>query len=320
MTLAPSIPNTTPAARQSTFDAAEAQRRAEALELAAHWLSLGAHLVPLRPRSKAILGGYGLKGRQLTTLNQTAYHLRAGANLGLVLGGLGRYACLDFEDTVLYEQWRATLGREVHTWTERTARGVHVFFQATGPEALQHCAAPHQADFLTAGVVTLAPSIHPSGVRYTVLERHPIAPMTLAEQHCLVPFTRPAIVRTQTVLKGEGERAPLPTARLNIQDLAREIRRRRRVSDEASRLGIEELKARGGGLDKWKARCPFHAGDDPDSMWLDDATGLWGCASTNCRAQQERSAHDVITLRAWADGVPLGRAIASLAHELGLTR
>ena len=320
MTLAISIPNSPALARQSSPDAAEQARRAEALELAAHWLSLGAHLVPLRPRSKAILAGYGLKGRQLTTLNPARFPLRAGANLGLILGGPGRFACLDFEDTVLYEQWRTTLGREVNTWTERTARGVHVFFQAAGPEALQHCAAPHQADFLTAGFVTLAPSIHPSGSRYTVLDRLPIAPMTLAEQRILVPFTRPAVVRTQTVLKGEGERAPLPTARLNYQEMAREIRRRRRVSDEASRLGIEELKARGGGLDKWKARCPFHAGDDPDSMWLDDATGLWGCASTNCRAQQERSAHDVITLRAWADGVPLGRAIASLAHELGLTR
>ena len=320
MTLATSIPNTTAPARQSPLAAAEQARRAEALELAEHWLSLGAHLVPLRPRSKAILTGYGLKGRQLTTLNQAQYHLRTGANLGLILGGPGRYACLDFEDTVLYEQWRATLGRDVRTWTERTARGVHVFFQATGPEALLHAAAPHQADFLTAGVVTLAPSLHPSGSRYTVLERHPIAPMSLAEQRILVPFTRPAAVRTQLLLKGEGERAALPTARLNYQEMAREIRRRRRVSDEASRLGIEELKARGGGLDKWKARCPFHAGDDPDSMWLDDATGLWGCASTNCRAQQARSAHDVITLRAWADGVPLGRAIASLAHELGLTR
>ncbi len=320
MTLATSIPNTTALARQSAPDAAEQARRAEALELAAHWLSLDAHLVPLRPRSKALLAGYGLKGRQLTTLNQAQYHLRAGANLGLVLGGPGRYACLDFEDTVLYEQWRATLGGEVLTWAERTARGVHVFFQAAGPEALQHCAAPHQADFLTAGVVTLAPSLHPSGARYTVLERHPISPMTLSEQRILVPFTRPAVVRTQTVLKGEGERASLPPARLNLQDLAREIRRRHRVSDEAARLGIEELKARGGGLDKWKARCPCHSGNDPDSMWIDDATGLWGCASTLCRAHQERSAHDVITLRAWVEGLSLGRAIEALAHELGLTR
>lgn len=84
---------------------------------------------------------------------------------------------------------------------DRTHRaGRPLFFQAAGPEALQHCAAPHQADFLTAGVVTLAPSLHPSGAHYTVLERHPIASMTLAEQRILVPFTRPAAVRTQMVL------------------------------------------------------------------------------------------------------------------------
>lgn len=300
----------------------ESLRREAAFELAQHWLALGAELVPLQPRSKYIVTGYGPTKRKLTTLNQLRYRIDQGFNIGLVLGGAGRIACLDFESVKLYEEWRDAHGFGILTWTERTARGVHVFFKAVGPDPLTHCALPKQIDFLTSTVVTLAPSVHSSGALYHVLERHPLATLSRAQQTDVIPFAprpTPPAQRTETALKGEGERAPLMRAGTSFRALAAEIRRRRPVSAEALRVGVQGLTNRGDQAHLWKGRCPFHDGNDPDSMWLDDRSGLWGCASTNCRdGHREQGAHDVITMRALADGVTPGRAIVTLARELGL--
>jgi len=132
------------------------------------WLALGVAILPLEPRSKHLQPGFGPHRACITDRNVARrWFLDTDANLGVVLGGSTGLVVADWDDASAYRDWRATRGATVESLTERTARGYHVFFFASGLASATNGA----CEFKAHGACMVAPSIHPSGVCYHLL--HP---------------------------------------------------------------------------------------------------------------------------------------------------
>ena len=93
------------------------------------WLSLGVHVLPLKPRSKHLQPGFGPRKVHISDpAVARKWFLNTDANLGVVLGGPSRLLVADWDDISAYEAWRVTGGASVQTLVEQTPRGYHAFF------------------------------------------------------------------------------------------------------------------------------------------------------------------------------------------------
>jgi hypothetical protein len=275
----------------------------ELLTRAIWWLSQGVELVPLRSQTKAVIKGYGTHSKHITTERDARFWFgKLGVNLGLVCGGLIGLVCADFDDAQAYEEWHTGAGKNVTTLTERTARGYHAYFKCPGLPS----AATHKVELKSHGIVMASPSVHPSGMRYEVVTRPPIATLAVEQAYTLFPFVSAVIERQSAEWTPRSRQDATSTG-----DLVSRIKAARQVSDEAAEL--TELKGQG---DRLFGRCPFHEDTNP-SFWVDDRAGLWGCYSPTCPTNAGgQKAHDVINLRAFAENISLKDAIKQLADEL----
>ena len=276
-------------------------------ERAAWWLAQGVALVPLQPKSKYIVAGYGPRRKTITSQDEARLWFEARAvNLGVVLGGEPGLCVADFDDREAFDRWLAGPGRDVHTLVEQTARGAHVFFTGAG---LPADAGP-DVEFKTAGVVMSAPSVHPSGLIYSILHEAPIAPLSLESARVLFPFLSPA----PSSQPSSASRYPPQTLRRREagQSLVERIKDARPVMAELEAAGVGEWRP--GGKDTYVARCPFHA-DHAPSLWANAVTGAWGCNSPRCPAHDGHRAHDVINARAMRKQISVQAAIQELARE-----
>ena len=87
------------------------------------------------------------------------------------------------------------------------------------------------------------------------------------------------------------------------------IRAQVNILETAKRL--TSLRPAAGG--NWVGKCPFHP-DRETHFWVNEATGLWGCHSANCRMHGK--AHDVVNLIAESEGLPLRDVIARLHQQV----
>jgi len=301
----------------------EVQRRLEAIHRGQAWLDQGVELVPLRSHSKALITGFGPRSRHLTTPAELREWMLKGCNLGVVLGGPLGLAVADFETIPAWEEWRATLGKNIRTCVERSGRGFHVFFRGPG---LVNAAIPGSLEIKTNTVIAVAPSIHPSGAAYESVTDDPIQPVTPAELEALFPFLRDARVARERRLAREQRRAPEsdnapreggkvyrngPIRRI---DRVREIKDRWSVLAEAHRQGIDLQ----GGPVRFRACC-FPSVPASPSFWLDNSTNTWGCYASGCPVNAFGvHAQDVINLRALGSGQDVRAAIRDLVRELCL--
>ncbi len=270
---------------------------------AKHWLKAGADLVPIRSDSKALIKGYGANSKHVTTEASAWYWwAKTGVNLGVVCGGALGLAVLDFDQVELFDAWRFEVG-PVDTYTERTGRGYHVFFQAEGlPNILSK-----GLELKTSGVVMVAPSMHPSGKRYEIVSDAPVARLTPDGAKLLLPFVSD-LLQQPTVEPPPSPRRPLKEP--GGRDVVSRIKAARLISDEARQLTT--LVGKGG---HYYGKCPFHEDKQP-SFWVDDVAGLWGCYSPACSTNEKGKAHDLINLRAFAQDISVREAIQELAREL----
>jgi len=188
---------------------------------------------------------------------------------------------------------------------EQTARGYHVF--ATCPE-LPSFATP-EAEIKTSGIIMVAPSIHPSGKRYEIVNDAPIAAVSLTQVESHFPF-----VSDYLAAQRNKPESPKPLMQVPLQrhddDLISRIKAARSVLEEAAEL--TDLKGHDG---HYYGLCPFHDDLEP-SFWVDDEAGLWGCYSPRCPSNAGgQKAHDVINLRMFAKHIRAREAIKELADE-----
>lgn len=263
------------------------------------WLSKGASLIPLQPKTKQIVRGFGPHQRKITNpLEAREWFLGRGCNLAVVVpDGL---ICLDFDVAEVYGPWRLGEGQDVRTVIEKTRRGWHVWGLDNFPVEFP----PVQGvEFKRGGaVVTVAPSVV-GEFRYQLCTDHPFASLPHSTLCSLSPTKHPPAGRKADILTGAafGPERSLITqikAAVCVLDIASEMTTLRQT--QSGRY--------------WVGKCPFH--DDHDQhFWADSDRGLCGCHFAGCRFA---GAHDVVNLAAVWNGISLREAVRLLASEVTL--
>jgi len=279
-------------------------------EAAQYWLAQGVDLVPLKPTSKSLVAGFGPYREHITTEPAArAWFAAASHNLGVVCGtgAEGQLVVADFDDVQEYERWRASVGAVTDTLTEKTARGVHVFyFSGDAPSGVS----PGIELKGRGAVVMVAPSVHPSGVVYQRIKDVPVARVESAAR--LFPLL--SVKREISPDHDDWSVSRQESRPMIGKDVVSRIKSAVSVRMLASQLTA--LRSSDGGRGRWYAgRCPFHNDQNP-SFWVDAERGLWGCRTPSCptNASGER-AHDVINLYARAQDIDEREAIRRMVTE-----
>jgi hypothetical protein len=279
-------------------------------EAAQYWLAQGVHLVPIQPTSKRLVAGFGSYRDHLAT-EQAARQWFIGTthNLGVVCGTgtEGQLVVADFDDVQAYERWRAGVGSAAETLTEKTARGVHVFyFSGDAPSGVGQGLEVKGRG----AVVMVAPSVHPSGVIYQRVNDLPVARVDSAARLFSLLSDKP-----EGRFRHESWAAIQENARPAVGDDA-VARIKSAVSVRRLASQLTTLQSSDGGKGRWFAgRCPFHDDQHP-SFWVDAERGLWGCRTPSCPTNLGGArAHDVINLYARAQDIDEQEAIRRMAAD-----
>jgi hypothetical protein len=268
------------------------------------WLERGVDVVPLKPRSKHLYRGYGMRKAHISDVaGARRWFLKTHANLAVVLGQDAGLIVADWDRVRDYEAWRETTGASVVTLTERTARGYHLFFIGRGLKSVVGNGCEFKAD----GVCAVSPSIHPSGVPYRIIQDVPIAHLDGERARYIFPFL--SEVRSS---REPPDPKRVPTKRRKDKAVSGGVIAR----IKAARSTVDEMRAAGvrlrpGGQRALVGLCPFHDDHHP-SLWVNPKSGLWGCYKPSCPAA---GVHDVINFRALTRGISNRAAIREMARE-----
>lgn len=212
-------------------------------------------------------------------------------NIGLITGYWGLVA-LDFDTEAAYLEWSQNgPGWWVRgqTWTTRTARGYHVWFNFQGDpgKSRTYINGPHEVLFRAKGAYCIAPpSIHHTGARYTTV--HNVEPKPIDDIGFYLQGWQRKEQKSAANHPGPG---PARAGSTRIQDLI--------PVPEGSKPN-----ARGA----YKVRCPFHDDQDP-SAWLNIEQQRFGC--NNCWPDQW---WDVINVVAMLKGISNGEAFKQIKN------
>ena len=265
------------------------------LDIARHWLSMGVTPIPVAYRSKRPLVAWGYWQKHAPV----DYHLREwfggdDVNLGLLCGGPSRLCVLDFDRVVDYYRWKHDNEDNAHTYTVRTSRGMHVYFQTE--ETPQTAIADGILIKGEGGYVLAPPSVHPSGHTYRALNGDKIV---------TVPSIADIMANVETettkiaVSNPSGEGSMIGWIKDNVS-LVRLVSR------------YTQTKPTSPDLRWWMARCPFHDDHNP-SFWIDNRLGICNCFRPDCQTPR---AMDAINFYARIEGVSNDEAIARLYDKL----
>lgn len=254
----------------------------------ASWLLRGIPLVPLQPKSKSLVAGFGPYSQHITTEDAAWFWFQERrCNLALVTGaGL---VVLDFDRREDYDAWRASWPGLATTYTELTPRGAHVFLAGDSASGKL----PGGIEVKGRGAVVMSsPSIHPSGFEYV-----PLDPDAAIQQ---IPAEFP-LLSESVKQKPLSKTSYSPT---HGKDTLSRIKAAYPILDLAESL--TQIRSKDGRW--WHGRCPFHDDKTP-SFWVDSERGLWGCFA--CKVHG-----DVVNLYAIEHGLSIRDAIKAMAEGL----
>lgn len=265
------------------------------LDAALAWLERGVHLVPLQPRSKYIVKGFGPHQRQVTTPGEAfrwfGEHM---ANLGLVCGGAAGLVVLDIDLLTEYEMWCYRNHELSKTYTERTPQGRHVFLIVGDVPSGK----VGKVEIKGAGsIITAAPSVHPSGITYSPLDKS--APIL----HAGADFP---LLSELSKKKPAAPVARVQAAATGCDDLIGRVKAAWPILPLA-----ESMTKLTSGDGRWfHGLCPLPGHKDRrPSFWVDAERGTFGCY-----ACAERG--DVVNLYALRHGLTVKDAIREMAAKL----
>ncbi len=270
-----------------------------ALDHALMWHSRGVPPIPLLFRSKKPVVDWGIFR---TTLPPTALVKRwfiGLRNIAIVLNQ--DYVILDFDIALEYHRWR--MRYDLKTYTVKSNRGYHVYFQIDEPT---ETAAMLGGEILAAGhMITVPTSIHQSGHRYAAINEHPIMRI---DSLTSIGVESIKIEGDHASIAGDyDEYTPrywLPTG--GKRDSAESpIERIKRYISITSLLGQTAKQA------SFVMLCPFHDDSTPSfQVWPADNRAY--CHAPHCKAHRSIDVIDCAELL-WK--VDTKRAIGMLASQ-----
>ncbi len=287
-----------------------------ALNQAKMWKKLGIATIPIRFRDKRpeLKSWQEFQKRLPTDTELSKWFSGPFHNLGVVVGWRN-LVVIDFDNDTEYARWQLWIAkRPIYRWIRqtlqvKTARGVHVYVTTSQPA--QNAKLPGIDVKAQGGYVLSPPSIHPSGIEYSVLSGvlpvriealSDILPAELLVVHTQFPERQIQIVSSPVVLTvtdDPWERASQPFD--PDRDLIEQIKQRYRIEEFFTKL--IPTKSR------WAmTHCPFHDDRTP-SMWVDTERQICGCFA-RCTPQP----YDVIDLYARLHNLSIQDAIKIMAR------
>jgi hypothetical protein len=206
---------------------------------------------------------------------------------------------LDFDNLPKYHIWRKD--HALDTYTVKTRRGYHAYLKLDNPPASSFHVAG--CDVKASGYVLTAPSIHPSGAQYRVVNASSILSVFSLDQVGIIrPDPPPMPISEIAHYEGMGD------------GLVSRIKRELPIVDVLREMGSEpERQSRDGA---WlMVCCPFHDDHTP-SMWVNTQLGICRCYNQACDGS--RKPMDVINLYALHNRMGNRLAIFRLASRLQL--
>jgi len=269
------------------------------LTYALFFFDRGVKICPCQPSSKSFVPGFGPYLRSVETdLELLSWLDGTGHNYALLTGS-GGLVVVDFDDPDLYQSWRGEVGELGDTFTVRTNRGFHVYYQSGDLRSWRG------AGFEVMGInkaVMGAGSVHPDGGIY-----QPINPPTIRTVETLEGFPllskppklpEPPAVRPASL--GGGVVAKIKSNYFIFDVIQNDSYLSMRV----------KLKSSDGKQGRWYAGfCPFHDDKRKPSFWVDAERNLYGCRACDSRG-------DIINFMAWLKGWTLQDTIKNLAVSL----
>lgn len=255
----------------------------------------GVPILPCYQDSKAILQGYGPYRNSAPDLEFLFRWIKdQGNNYALATGHSG-LVVLDFDDPEVYSIWSDQVGSLADTFTVRTARGYHVYYQSDDVRSWK----AEGVEVLGKGKAVMgAYCNHPDGGIYQPINQPLIRSIDTVSDFPLLSNSRP-------VASAVPDHAPgwIKSPGSSSDPISR-IKYTWRIL-EALRLlqpvTFQSLEGSG----KWRrGLCPFHD-DHKSSFWIDTERDLFGCHA--CHAHG-----DVINLVALTHGISNAEAIRNI--------
>jgi hypothetical protein len=273
------------------------QSQSPLLTSALSWLERGVPLVPIQPRSKHLVRGYGPCLKRITTPGEAIawFGSPRACNLGLICGDRVGLVVLDFDLLTEYESWCYQNRALAKTYTERSARGRHVFLIIGDVPSGKVC----KIEIKGAGsVIMVAPSMHPSGVRYTPLDE------SATILHAGDDFPLLSALGKKEPPRGVLSHAA--TAIAGRDDVITRIKVAWPILPLAE--SMTKLTSADGRWYHGSCPLPGHRDHKP-SFWVDAERGTFGCYACHVRG-------DAINLFAFRNGLALNFAIKVMARRL----
>ena len=259
------------------------------LDAALSWLERGAELLPCQPASKRLVAGFGPYLQRITSADDArAWFEARRCNLALVCGE--RFTVLDFDAAPQYAAWAELHPEAAASYTERTRRGFHVFFEG---DSLSYNTPAWELKGRS-GAVVLAPSVV-AGFTYSVERAAPLSPLPVGLSRLSEKRSESEVVeRRAPGGEGGGDVLSRVKAAWSVVELAQ---------------SVTQLHSRGGRW--WRGRCPFaeHGSNERLPLWVDSERNLWGCYACGVHG-------DVVNLYAAIHRVSVAAAISAMAAAL----
>lgn len=230
------------------------------LDAALTYRARGLAVIPLwnDKRKNPRLSGYSQYTKKLPSVNDIRrwWTRWPRANIGIITGYWCNFVALDFDTDNEYHLWAKAVELSKSTWTVKTGRGYHVWFElATSPGKSRMYTHPDGGEVLLrakGGYVISPPSIHHSGVRYTTVQKIP--PLNI---NAITDVLGGWYEKTLTAIPAPPKNPTPRNTSLRIEDLIEPI-------GNPNNRGA------------YKSRCPFHNDTHP-SAWVNPSQGRFGC-------------------------------------------
>jgi len=256
------------------------------------WLERDFLLLPVQPKSKKIVHGFGPYQDAIKTPERVSMWFSERSLANLAVCGTQTSFILDFDDADLYRSWARQFPNEARTYTEKTPRGGYHVFAHAWRKDLQGVALIKGVELKR--VVLVAPSVVNNKPYYVHVAGELL---DLDATLVLSPLSKPLI----------APRAPR-AAHVNIHAKSY----LQKIKAAFSCLALIQSARPGLRVPQSSKRfitvaCPFHDDKEP-SFWIDTDRNLWGCHACRVRG-------DVINLYARLKGLTNTEAI----REMGAT-
>ena len=257
------------------------------LSTALDWLHQGIAPIPILYKDKRPVIPWREFQKRLPTEDEIKSWFSVKRNLAIVTGWRN-LVVIDFDDFQAFNDWQIKSDLPA-TYSVLTARGVHCYYFLKN--SINGFALPGIDIKANGGCVLVPPSVHPSGIAYTALDKStPI--LSVNDIGDVLDIPAGAQVAKPKPARGNGRGDLISRVKKSYPILS--------FFPDAKKSG-----------DGWYVtRCPYHDDKNP-SFWIDANRGLCGCFA-GCT----KLPWDVIDLWAVENDLSIEEAIADMQDRI----